>query len=183
MRSFVVMLALFMAPVIVAQQNPAPNEKRVSLNETAVALDASGTSALEATLSTSALNGSTDSPVTNTRIVVRNSSVIPYALVSGVVTFYDATGVRCGEGVFKADVLAPNESFETDTPGIRIRCAPTSWRVVATNLIPRSLVNLIPAAARLVIMVDGEEHPLQLEKPITLNLGNKKSTILVREVP
>ena len=96
MRSFAVMLVMFIAPVIVAQQNPAPVEKRVALNETAVALDANGISALEATLSTSALNGSLDAPVTNTRIVVRNSGVISYAFVSGVVTFYDSAGVRCG---------------------------------------------------------------------------------------
>jgi len=183
MRSFAVMLVMFIAPVIVAQQTPAPVEKRVALNETAVALDANGISALEATLSTSALNGSLDAPVTNTRIIVRNSGVISYAFVSGVVTFYDSAGVRCGEGVFKADVLAPNESFETDTPGIRLRCAPTSWRVVATNLIPKTVVVPVPTAARLVITVDGEEHPIQLEKPITLNLGNKRSTIVVREVP
>jgi hypothetical protein len=183
MRSFAVMLVMFIAPVILAQQNPAPVEKRVALNETAVALDANGMSALEATLSTSALNGSPDAPVTNTRLVVKNSGVVSYALVSGVVTFYDAAGVRCGEGVFKADVLAPNESFETDTPGIRVRCAPTSWRVVATNLIPKTVLPPVPTAARLVITVDGEEHPIQLEKPITLNLGNKRSTIVVREVP
>ena len=184
MRSFAMMLVMFITPVIVAQQTPAPpSEKRVALNETAVALDANGVSALEATLNTSALNGTPDAPITNTRIVVRNSGVISYAFVSGVVTFYDATGVRCGEGVFKADVLAPNESFETDTPGIRLRCAPTSWRVVATNLIPKTVVAPIPTAARLVITVDGEEHPIQLEKPITLNLGNKRSTIVVREVP
>ena len=80
-------------------------------------------------------------------------------------------------------MLAPKESFETDTPGIRLRCTPTSWRVVATNLIPKTVLPPVPTAARLVITVDGEEHPIQLEKPITLNLGNKRSTIVVREVP
>ena len=182
MKTFAVMIVMFVASVIVAQQNQTPNEKRVSLNETAVALDSNSMPALEATLSTSALNGSPDSPVTNTRIVVRNSSGTSYAFVSGVVTFYDAAGIRCGEGVFKADALAPNESFETDTPGIRIRCTASTWRFVATNLIPRFIVTPIPTTARLVITVDGEEHPLQLEKPITLNVGNKRSTIVVREV-
>src|SRR5215470_14063217 len=132
MKTFAVMIVMFVAPVIVAQQNQAPNEKRVSLNETAVALDNNNMPALEATLSTTALNGSADSPITNTRILIRNSSATAYSFVSGVVTFYDAAGVRCGEGIFKADALAPNESFETDTPGIRIRCNASTWRVVAT---------------------------------------------------
>ena len=30
-----------------------------------------------------------------------------------------------------------NESAETDTPGIRITCAPSNWRIIATNLLPR----------------------------------------------
>ena len=113
------------------------DEKRVSLNEVAVAHDTDGVAALQGTLRTTALNGSPDSPVTNVRLIVKNTSGISYAFVSGVVTFYDAGGIRCGEGVFKADVLAVDESFDTDTPGLRIRCEATTWRVVATHLIPR----------------------------------------------
>src|SRR5215216_1242468 len=48
------------------------NEKRVALNEAAVALDASGAPALEASLRTTALNGAPDTPVTNIRMIVRN---------------------------------------------------------------------------------------------------------------
>ena len=183
MKSLALMVVMLIAPAVFGQQTPIANEKRVGLNETAVALDANGISALEATLSTSVLNGAPDAPVTNTRIVIRNSSNTPYVFVSGVATFYDASGVRCGEGVFKADVLAPNESFETDTPGTRIRCSASSWRIVATNLIPRLAAVPTPIATRLVITVDGEEHPLQLDKPITLNVGTKRSTIVVREIP
>ena len=117
------------------------NEKRVPLTEAAVALDASGAPALEGTLRTTALNGAPDMPVTNVRMIVRNRSTLAYAFVSGSVTFYDAAGVRCGEGVFKADVLAVDESFEADTPGLRIRCEATTWRIVATNLVPRILPN------------------------------------------
>jgi hypothetical protein len=166
------------------------NERPVSLTETAVALDASGRSVLEATLRTTALNGAPDSPVTNIRVVVRNSSGVAYAFVSGLITFYDSSAVRCGEGIFKADALAPNEAFETDTPGIRIRCAPATWRIIANNLLPR----VAPAAIttpiaesrpglNLVISVDGEEHPLQLEKPMVLTLGNSQRTIVVRSAP
>jgi hypothetical protein len=161
------------------------NEKRVPLSEAAVALDAAGAPALEATLRTTALNGAPDTPVTNIRMVVRNRSTIPYSFVSGSVTFYDAAGVRCGEGVFKADALAIDESFETDTPGLRIRCEVASWRLIATNLLPRVPPNppitvLTRASSNFVISIDGETHPIQLDRPLTLTLGEKRRTIVVK---
>jgi hypothetical protein len=118
-------------------------------------------------------------------MVVKNRSTSPYAFVSGAVTFYDAAGVRCGEGVFKADALAVDESFETDLPGLRIRCEAATWRMIATNLLPRIPPNApIPALARtpsnLVISIDGETHPIQLDKPLTVTLGEKRRTIIVR---
>lgn len=183
MRKLAAMLVMFIAPVIVAQENAAPNERRVSLSEFAIALDADGAAVLEAKLLTTSLNGAPDAPVTNTRLIVRNTSAISFALVSGVVTFYDNAGVRCGEGVFKADALAANESFETDTPGVRIRCAATSWRIVATNLVPRVVPMPRPIAARFIISIDGDQHPLQLNKPLTLSVSDKQRTIVVREVP
>lgn len=114
------------------------DEKRVPLNEVAVGHDTDGVSALQGTLRTTTLNGSPDSPVTNVRMIVKNTSGISYLFVSGVITFYDAGGIRCGEAIFKADVLAVDESFETDTPGLRIRCEATTWRLVATHLVPRN---------------------------------------------
>jgi hypothetical protein len=173
-----------------AQQSGQSTEQRVPLTEAAVALDANGAPALEGTLRTTALNGAPDTPVTNIRVVIKNVSSIYYNYVSGLVTFYDQSGVRCGEGLFKADALAPAESVETDTPGIRIRCAPAGWRVVATNLVIRNplAITTTPTEAsgrlsNLVISIDGEEHPIQLEKPMTLNLGNKQRTIVVRRTP
>lgn len=161
------------------------NEKRVPLAEAAVALDASGAPALEASLRTTALNGSPDTPVTNIRMIVKNRSTLAYAFVSGSVTFYDAAGVRCGEGVFKADALAVDESFETDSPGVRIRCEVTTWRIVATNLLPRlppnaPIITLTRAPQNLIISIDGETHPIQLDRPLTLTLGEKRRTIIVR---
>ena len=160
-------------------------EKRVPLAEAAVALDASGAPALEATLRTTALNGAPDTPVTNVRMIVRNRSTFAYAFVSGSVTFYDAAGVRCGEGVFKADALAVDESFETDSPGLRIRCEATTWRVVATNLVPRVPPNapitvLTRAPSNLIISIDGETHPIQLDRPLTVTLGERRRTIIIR---
>ena len=164
------------------------NEQRVPLTQAAVAFDATGAPALEATLRTTALNGAPETPVTNMRMVVRNRSTLPYAFVSGTVTFYDAAGVRCGEGVFKADSLAVDESFETDSPGLRVRCEAATWRVVAHNLVPRippntPIAGLTRAPSNLVISIDGEEHPIQLDKPLTLTLGERRRTIIVRSAP
>ena len=171
-----------------AQETGNLNERRVPLTEAAVALDASGTSVLEATLRTTTLNGAPDTPVANIRMLVRNRSTMAYAFVSGSVTFYDAAGVRCGEGVFKADALAADESFETDTPGLRIRCQAVSWRIVATHLLPRlppnqPIAELTRAVSNLVISIDGETHPIQLDKPMTITLGEKRRTIVVRSAP
>lgn len=163
----------------------ALNERRVSLNEAAVALDASGAPALEATLRTTTLHGAPDTPVTNVRIIVKNRSANSYAFVSGAVTFYDAGGVRCGEGVFKADALAVDESFETDLPGLRIRCEAASWRIIATHLLPRvapnqPIVTLTSVPSNFVISIDGEEHPIQLGRPLAVVLGERRRTIVVR---
>ena len=139
-RIVMMFVALFALSGIVAsaQQEKSANEQRVPLTQTAVAHDAKGAAALEATLRTATLNGAPDAPVTNVRIVIKNVSGNFYTYVSGVATFYDASGVRCGEGVFKLDALAQNESAETDMPGLRITCAPATWRIVATNLLTGS---------------------------------------------
>jgi hypothetical protein len=168
-------------------QQVVSEEKRVPLSETAVAFDASGAPALEATLRTTSLNGAVDSPVTNIRVVVKNRSTVSYAFVTGLITFYDATGVRCGEGMFKAGALAADEAFETDAPGVRIRCSPATWRIVATHLLPRVVPSATPTTTgtslNLLISVDGEEHPIQLERPMVVNLGNAQRTIIVRQAP
>jgi hypothetical protein len=118
-------------------------------------------------------------------MVIKNRSTLPYAFVSGAITFYDAAGVRCGEGMFKADALAVDESFETDAPGLRIRCDAATWRMVATSLLPRvppnaPIAGLTRMPSNLVISIDGETHPIQLDKPLTLTLGEKRRTIIVR---
>ena len=186
MKLFIAGLVLFCGVLCVSAQETtgALNEKRVPLSEAAVAMDATGAPALEATLRTTALNGAPDTPVTNVRMLIKNRSTVAYAFVSGSITFYDAAGVRCGEGVFKADSLAADESFETDSPGLRIRCEATSWRMVATNLLLRMPPNapigaLTRAPANLIISIDGETHPIQLDKPLTLTLGEKRRTIIV----
>ena len=176
--------------VMAQESTTVPKEQPVPLSDTAVALDSNGTAALEATLKTTALHGANDSPVTNIHVVVRNASMIDFSFVSGLITFYDGSGVRCGEGIFKADALTVNEAFETDTPGIRIRCSPASWRIVATNLLPRVAPTVTASSAmpstrsnNFIISVDGEEHPIQLEKPMVLHIGTAERTIVVRAKP
>lgn len=185
---------LMCATVVLAQQ---PAEPRASLNEAAVAFDAKGASAIEGRLLTTVLTGSEDAPVTNVRLVVKNTTADFYAYVTGWATFYDSAGVRCGEGLFKLDALAPAESAEADTPGLRLHCTPSTWRIVATNLLTRAAETAKvveraapspenvekPAPINFIISIDGEEHPIQVNNPIVLKMGNRNRKIVLRPVP
>jgi hypothetical protein len=115
-----------------------PSEPRVPLAQAASAFDVEGHEALGARLRTQTLAGTVDAPVRNTRIVVENRSPIFYNYVAGWATFYGEDGVRCGEGLWKLEALAPQEQVEVDTPGLRLTCAPATWRVVATTLLTRT---------------------------------------------
>jgi len=185
---------LLAGAITVAAQQPA--EQRAALNEPAVGFDAKGAPAIEGRLLTAVLNGSDDSPVTNVRLVVKNTSSNFYTYVTGWATFYDSGAVRCGEGLFKVDALAQGESSETDTPGLRLRCSPASWRVVANNLLTRTTDTAKevetapppvepekPAPINFIISIDGEEHPIQVNNPIVLRLGNRQRKIVLRSLP
>lgn len=190
-------LALVLACAItVAAQQPA--EQRAGLNEAAVGLDTKGAPAIEGRLLTTVLNGSNDSPVTNVRLVIKNISSNSYTYVTGWATFYDSGAVRCGEGLFKVDALAPGESSETDTPGLRLRCTPASWRLVATELINRTVetpkeiaiaptpaepVVERPAPTNFIITIDGRQYPIQIDNPMVLRLGNRNRRIVLRPGP
>jgi hypothetical protein len=110
----------------------------VALTEAATAFDAAGRVALGGRLRTTALAGTQDAPARNVLIVIENRSSFFYNYVSGSATFYDANGVRCGEGLWKVGTLAVGEAAEVDTPGLRLTCTPTTWRIVAINLVTRS---------------------------------------------
>src|SRR6266852_2432723 len=138
------MILIALCALAVAAQQP---EQRAPLNDAAIALDAKGAPAIEARLLTTVLNGSQDSPVTNVRLVVKNTSANSYTYVTGWATFYDAAAVRCGEGLFKVDALAPNKSAEVDTPGLRLRCSPATWRIIAANLLTRTVDAAKPVEA------------------------------------
>jgi len=115
-----------------------PSEPRVALAQAASAYDVEGHEALGGRLRTQSLAGTTDAPVRNTRIVVENRSPVFYNYVAGWATFYGEDGVRCGEGLWKLEALAPQEQVEVDTPGLRLTCAPATWRIVATTLLTRT---------------------------------------------
>jgi len=167
-----------------------------ALTEAVTANDAVGSPAIEARLMTTMLNGAEDSPVTNVKLVIKNVSPNFYTYVTGWATFYDSAGVRCGEGLFKVDALAPNESVGTDTPGLRLRCSPGTWRIAPTNLLTRS-VDMAktaespvvepnaerPAPQNFVISIDGEEHPIQVNNPLVLKVGTRTRTIMLRSAP
>ena len=180
--------------MITARAQQPITEPPTPLTQPAIAFDSMGQRALEATLRTAVLNGAPDTPVTDARIVLRNVSQQFYNYVSGHATFYDASGVRCGDGLFKTEAFAPNEAVEVDTPGVHITCAVASWRVVATDLLPRALPPGSGATGmsngtsngppvNLVISIDGEEHPIQLGKPLVLNVGDRQRAIVVRGAP
>ena len=181
--SMMLALVILCAGAVMAQED-SRKEERAPLGQATIALDARGAAALEVTLRTSALSGALDAPVTNVRIVIKNVTPSFLTYVSGLVTFYDGSGVRCGEGRFKVDSLAPGESAETDAPGLRVVCAPAAWRAVATDLLARgSGQNTAAEAAaptNLIISIDGEEHPIQLGKPLILSLGDKRRSITIR---
>ena len=196
MRLFLLALTLVASGALsVFAQQPA--EQRAGLGEAPTAFDAKGAPAIEGRLLTTVLNGSDDSPVTNVRLAIKNISPNFYIYVTGWATFYDSGAVRCGEGLFKLDALAPNESAETDTPGLRLRCTPASWRIVATNLLTRTYdaakptepppvetpVVERPAPVNFIISIDGERHPIQVDRPIVLKLGNRNRKIIVSPVP
>jgi hypothetical protein len=192
LKNFALTSVLICLTTVVAfSQQPEP---RVALSEPATAADSHGTPAIEARLLTQVLNGADDSPVTNVKLVVRNLSGTFYTYISGWATFYDSAGVRCGEGLFKLDALAVDETAGTDTPGLRLRCSPATWRIVATNLLTRTgdiakpgesappSEAERPAPMNFVISIDGEEHPIQVNNPLVLTLGNRNRTIVLKPI-
>jgi hypothetical protein len=115
-----------------------PSEPRVALAQPAVAYDVAGHEALGGRLRTQSLAGTPDAPVRNVRIVVESRSQVFYNYVAGWATFYGEDGVRCGEGLWKIEALAPAEQAEVDTPGLRLTCTPATWRITAATLLTRT---------------------------------------------
>jgi hypothetical protein len=188
-------------------------EPRVALTEATTAFDAAGRVALGGRLRTTALAGTQDAPARNVLIAIENRSGYFYNYVSGSATFYDAGGVRCGEGMWKLGTLAVGEVAEVDTPGLRLTCTPATWRIVAINLLTRSTdvakpnepappadaapppADAMPASApasnvspassaqRLEININGRTLPLQIGNPLEIVVGNERVRIIVNPAP
>ncbi len=194
MKRFLLVITL-VASCAIAVSAQQSAEQRAGLNEAATGFDAKGAPAIEGKLLTQVLNGSEDSPVTNVRLVVKNTSSNFYTYVTGWATFYDSSAVRCGEGLFKVDALAPGESAETDTPGLRLKCTPASWRIAPNNLLTRAAdmaVLVAPPApepapvekrpvSNFVLSISGEDHPIQVGNPVVVKMGGKRVKIVLRE--
>ncbi|MFL6209860.1 MAG: hypothetical protein ACJ74W_13470 [Pyrinomonadaceae bacterium] len=186
------------------------NEPRVGLAEQTTAYDVLGRVALGGRLRTQQLVGTEDAPVRNVSVVIENRSGLFYNYVSGYATFYGGDGVRCGEGLWKADALAPGEQAAVDTPGLRLTCTPASWRLSALNLLTRTTDVAKPAEPasaatppapaeapmsaspatpallapqRLEININGKTLPLQLGNPIDIVVGKERVLIVVQPVP
>jgi hypothetical protein len=170
----------------------SPVEQPVSLAQKAIALDATGRETLSASLLTGALRGTPEAPIKNARFVIENRGAVFFTYVSGTITFYKEGNVRCGEGLFALNSLAPGESAETDAPGLRLECTPSSWRIVATNLLTRSSDVAKPVESQplapaqpvppaqpspLYLTVDGKQYQVPLNS--TLEIPVKKRLIRI----
>ncbi len=193
-----------------SMERPVGGEPRVALTEATAAFDAGGRVALSGRLRTTALAGTPDAPARNVLLAIENRSEFFYNYVSGSATFYDASGVRCGEGLWKVGTLAVSEVAEVDTPNLRLTCTPTTWRIVALNLLTRSTdvakpdqpaltatgsattatpgapaMTASPASImpRLEININGKTLPLQIGNPLEIIVGKERVRIVVKPVP
>ena len=179
-------------------QGAAAAEQRVGLEAEATALDAQGRTALAGQLLTQALAGTADTPVRNARFIIENRGAVFLVYVSGSVTFYDERGVRCGEGQFTLNALAAGERAETDAPGLRLTCAPRSWRIVAKDLLPRAAERIslpaseetpqsfaptpaeTPALLPLEITVDDKVYNAPIGSTLEVSVRRRRVRITVR---
>lgn len=195
-------------PPAAAPADDESTQGRVPLTEPALARGTGGDVFLSSTLVTQALTGTPDAPARNSRLVVENRSGVFFNYVTGWATFYDAAGVRCGTGLWTLDAFAPGERVEVDTPGLRLTCTPTAWRVVATTMLtnsgdvasprpgavapqtePDAATRTTPPAETfattppLEINVNGKTIPIQLGNPLEIVVGRERVRLVVRPAP
>ena len=196
-RIVLMCVGLLVCGSLVVRAQGAGAERRVGLEEQPVALDSMGRAALAGQLVTRALAGTPEAPVRNVRFIIENRSAFFYTYVSGNVTFYDERGVRCGEGQVSLTALAPNEQAETDAPGLRLSCAPRSWRIVANSLLTRATEiakpteeaeqpaqtpapTVAPAVTLLEIVVDDKVYSAPLGSTLEVPVRKRRVKITVR---
>ena len=207
MKSLVLCGALVACSVVGARAQETttaaqpPIEQPVAIAQKAVALDRAGREALTASLLTTTLQGTPEAPIKNVRFVVENRGASFYTYVSGTVTFYKEGGVRCGEGLFALNALAPGESAEVDTPGLRLECAPNAWRIVAANLMTRATdaaqpsINVTPAPppvqpqpppappSPLYLTVDGQQYQVPVNSTLEIPVRKRRIKITLSDQP
>lgn len=166
------------------------DDGRAPLTETALARGAAGDVVFAGTLRSQVTAGSPEAPVSNVRFVIENRGTIPYSYLAGRVTFYDAGGVRSGEGLFTINSLAAGEAAETDAPGLRLTSAPAAWRVTPVALVTAN-GNVTPAIdpanraapaaddPRLTIDINGTRLPVQLGNPVEVEVGGERVRVVV----
>jgi hypothetical protein len=201
-KTIVLCIALAVCSLAARAQETATvqsqTEQPVALAQKAVALDGAGREALSSTLLTSTLQGTPEAPVKNVRFVVENRSTNFYTYVSGTVTFYKEGGVRCGEGLFTLSALAPGEAAEIDAPGLRLECAPSSWRVTTSNLTTRTpdatrpvetpepaAQQVAPPAApsSLYLTVDGQQYQMPVNSTLEIPVRRRRVRITLSDQP
>jgi hypothetical protein len=172
--------------------NGQPNETRVLLTQEPLAFDLMGREALSAHLLPTELNGTPEAPLKNARFTIKNRSASFYTYASGWVTFYSNDGIRCGEAIFSVPAIAPGEIVETDAPGLRLRCSPATWRIVATNLLTRLNDLAKPQQTRerdrtvstpLTLNLNGDSFPIRLDDPIEVKMGDRIIRVVVSTTP
>lgn len=176
-------------------------ERPVPLTEQAVALDAGGQAVFAASLRSAAIEGPPEALTKNARLILENRSQVFYTYASGYATFYDASGVRCGEGLWTLSAFAPGERAEVDTPGLRLTAKPAAWRISAINLLMRAgnttrpptasqTINASAGANRnrttlppLLIDINGATLPVQPGNPLEIEVGKERVRIVLRVAP
>lgn len=172
---------------------------REPIAETASAYDSQGRLAISGRLKAVNLSGKPDAPVREARIEVQNRSNQTYNYISGLATFYDGDGVRCGTGLWKSEALSPGEPAIVDTPGLQLICSPVAWRLVLTNVVALNAEQTSTSQVleksestnreasgdgvrnkNLEIVINGTPHPLQLGKPVEITLGKETVSIIVQ---
>ncbi len=99
-------------------------------------------------------------------------------------TFYDAAGVRCGEAYSRrkrwrwTNHLRP--TLRAFAFAVRRDVAHRSDEPRAASLAKPAHHRANQSAVELVISIDGEAHPIQLDRPLTITLGERRGTIIVR---
>jgi len=175
----------------------------VPLTEQAVALDAAGGAVLAATLRSAAIEGPPEALTKNARLILENTSQVSYSYASGYATFYDAGGVRCGEGLWTLSAFEPGERAEVDTPGLRLTAKPVAWRITALTLLtrggdaartPQTIAasqttgasasrNATTTLPPLVIDINGTTLPVQPNNPVEIEVGAERVRIVLRIAP